>query len=67
MALTPKQIVQELDRHIVGQKEAKKAVALALRNRCSAALMSGRRCSTSAGSPTGSLASTSPRGAAGSA
>lgn len=33
MALTPKQIVQELDRYIVGQKQAKKAVALALRNR----------------------------------
>ncbi len=31
--LTPRQIVAELDRHIVGQKEAKKAVAIALRNR----------------------------------
>ena len=31
--LTPKQIVQELDKYIVGQKEAKKAVAIALRNR----------------------------------
>ncbi|WP_018132569.1 ATP-dependent protease ATPase subunit HslU [Effusibacillus pohliae] len=31
--LTPKQIVAELDRYIVGQKEAKKAVAVALRNR----------------------------------
>ncbi len=31
--LTPKQIVEELDRYIVGQKEAKKAVAIALRNR----------------------------------
>jgi len=31
--LTPRQIVEELDRHIVGQKEAKKAVAIALRNR----------------------------------
>ena len=31
--LTPKQIVEELDRYIVGQKKAKKAVALALRNR----------------------------------
>jgi ATP-dependent HslUV protease ATP-binding subunit HslU len=32
-ALTPKQIVQELDKHIVGQQAAKKAVAIALRNR----------------------------------
>lgn len=32
-ALTPRQIVAELDKYIVGQKEAKKAVALALRNR----------------------------------
>ncbi|MDR2464640.1 MAG: ATP-dependent protease ATPase subunit HslU [Holosporales bacterium] len=31
--LTPAQIVAELDRHIVGQKDAKKAVAVALRNR----------------------------------
>ena len=31
--LTPRQIVQELDRHIVGQKNAKRAVAIALRNR----------------------------------
>ena len=31
--LTPKQIVAELDRYIIGQKEAKKAVAIALRNR----------------------------------
>lgn len=31
--LTPRQIVEELDRYIVGQKEAKKAVAIALRNR----------------------------------
>ncbi len=33
MALTPKQIVQELDRFIVGQDKAKRAVALSLRNR----------------------------------
>ena len=31
--MTPKQIVQELDRYIVGQYQAKKAVAVALRNR----------------------------------
>ncbi|MDR3262983.1 MAG: ATP-dependent protease ATPase subunit HslU [Clostridiales bacterium] len=33
MELTPKQIVQELDRYIIGQGQAKKAVAVALRNR----------------------------------
>ena len=33
MQLTPRQIVHELDRFIVGQEEAKKAVAIALRNR----------------------------------
>ncbi len=32
-ALTPREIVHELDRHIVGQQAAKKAVAIALRNR----------------------------------
>ncbi|MEN6499725.1 MAG: ATP-dependent protease ATPase subunit HslU [Rectinema sp.] len=32
-ALTPHKIVEELDRYIVGQKKAKKAVAIALRNR----------------------------------
>ncbi|HEX5437294.1 MAG TPA: ATP-dependent protease ATPase subunit HslU [Gemmatimonadaceae bacterium] len=31
--LTPRQIVAELDRYIIGQSEAKKAVAIALRNR----------------------------------
>lgn len=31
--LTPRQIVEELDKHIIGQKNAKKAVAIALRNR----------------------------------
>lgn len=31
--LTPKEIVEELDRHIIGQGEAKKKVAIALRNR----------------------------------
>ena len=31
--MTPREIVQELDRHIVGQHAAKRAVAIALRNR----------------------------------
>jgi ATP-dependent HslUV protease ATP-binding subunit HslU len=31
--LTPRQIVAELDKHVVGQKAAKRAVAIALRNR----------------------------------
>jgi len=33
MDLTPKQIVHELNKYIIGQNEAKKAVAIALRNR----------------------------------
>lgn len=33
MEMSPKQIVQELDKYIIGQKEAKKMVAIALRNR----------------------------------
>ena len=32
-SMTPQEIVSELDRHIVGQHEAKRAVAIALRNR----------------------------------
>lgn len=31
--LTPRKVVEELDKHIIGQDEAKKAVAIALRNR----------------------------------
>ena len=31
--MTPREIVQELDKHIVGQSDAKRAVAIALRNR----------------------------------
>ena len=31
--LTPRQIVAELDKYIIGQKEAKKCVAVVLRNR----------------------------------
>ena len=33
MQQTPKQIVQELDKYIIGQAKAKRAVAIALRNR----------------------------------
>ena len=33
MNLTPREIVQELDKYVIGQSEAKKAVAIALRNR----------------------------------
>ncbi len=33
MSMTPKEIVAELDKYIIGQDEAKKAVAVALRNR----------------------------------
>ena len=33
MQLSPKQIVTELDKYIIGQDDAKKAVAIALRNR----------------------------------
>ena len=33
MSMTPQEIVSELDNHIVGQQGAKRAVAIALRNR----------------------------------
>src|SRR5690554_7724653 len=33
MSMTPREIVHELNRHIVGQDDAKRAVAIALRNR----------------------------------
>ena len=33
MSMTPQEIVIELDQHIIGQKQAKRAVAIALRNR----------------------------------
>src|SRR5204862_1654282 len=33
VGLTPREIVRELDKHVVGQGEAKRAVAIALRNR----------------------------------
>src|SRR5512145_965128 len=32
-SLTPRQIVAELDKHVIGQTQAKRAVAIALRNR----------------------------------
>ena len=31
--MTPREIVEELDKYIIGQDEAKKSVAVALRNR----------------------------------
>ncbi len=37
--LTPREIVRELDRYIIGQDEAKRAVAIALRNRYRRALL----------------------------
>ncbi|WP_231603589.1 HslU--HslV peptidase ATPase subunit [Bacillus sp. FJAT-27231] len=40
MQLTPRQIVERLDQYIVGQREAKKAVAVALRNRYRRSLLS---------------------------
>jgi ATP-dependent HslUV protease ATP-binding subunit HslU len=33
MSMTPREIVSELNRHIIGQDDAKRAVAIALRNR----------------------------------
>ena len=33
VSFSPREIVSELDRYIIGQKDAKKAVAIALRNR----------------------------------
>ena len=37
-SLSPREIVSELDRYVIGQKDAKKAVAVALRNRWSCLL-----------------------------
>jgi ATP-dependent HslUV protease ATP-binding subunit HslU len=42
MNLTPRQIVERLDQYIVGQTKAKKAVAVALRNRYRRGLLSGK-------------------------
>lgn len=39
-SMTPKQIVSELDKYIIGQDEAKKSVAIALRNRYRRSLLS---------------------------
>ena len=38
--MTPKEIVGELDKYIIGQNEAKKSVAIALRNRYRRSLLS---------------------------
>ena len=40
MDLTPKQIVHELNKYIIGQDEAKRAVAIALRNRYRRSMLS---------------------------
>ena len=37
--MTPQEIVNELDKYIIGQKEAKRNVAIALRNRWEKRLM----------------------------
>ncbi|MGY0625260.1 MAG: HslU--HslV peptidase ATPase subunit, partial [Paraglaciecola chathamensis] len=39
--MTPREIVHELDRHIIGQKNAKRAVSVALRNRWRRMQLSG--------------------------
>ena len=41
--MTPREIVSELDQHIIGQKEAKRAVAIALRNRWRRSGLCGER------------------------
>ncbi len=42
MELSPKQIVIELDKYIIGQNDAKKAVAVALRNRYRRSMLSDK-------------------------
>src|SRR4029078_6791449 len=42
-ALTPRQIVAELDKYVVGQHQAKRAVAIALRNRIGRRKLSAER------------------------
>ena len=48
-AMTPRQIVAELDRYVIGQKDAKRMVAIALRSRWRRQQLSpelrGRNCS----------------------
>jgi ATP-dependent HslUV protease ATP-binding subunit HslU len=44
MSMTPQEIVSELDRHIVGQQAAKRAVAIALRNRWRRQQVTTRSC-----------------------
>ena len=39
-SMTPKEIVAELDKYIIGQEDAKKSVAIALRNRYRRSLLS---------------------------
>ena len=41
-SLTPRQIVEALDRYVIGQHDAKRMVAIALRNRWRS-ILSGRR------------------------
>ena len=41
MNLSPKQIVNELDKYIIGQEKAKRAVAVALRNRYRRSMLPG--------------------------
>ncbi len=43
--LTPREIVAELDKHIVGQHDAKRSVAVALRNRMRRQKLPAERCS----------------------
>ncbi|VFT45245.1 ATP-dependent protease ATP-binding subunit HslU [Pseudomonas aeruginosa] len=42
MSMTPREIVHELNRHIIGQDDAKRAVAIALRNRWATHATAGR-------------------------
>ena len=42
--LTPREIVRELDRYIIGQDEAKRAVAIALRNRYRRSQRAAKKC-----------------------
>ena len=49
--MTPREIVHELNRHIIGQDDAKRAVAIALRNRwrrIAAAVRPPARCDAAA-------------------